>query len=143
MKISAKGRYALGLMLDLAIYDTGEPVALKDVAKRQDIPEKYLEQIVTLMNRAGYVKSVRGAGGGYQLRIAPQKLKISMILEQTEKDLIPNEHDREDIISDRLSNNAVLKVHDSLNDAITGVLSSITLYDMIEWQNTEIDNYSI
>ena len=68
MKISTKGRYALRLMLDLAMHSTGNPVSLKDVAKRQGISDKYLEQIISSLNRAGYVKSVRRAQGGYMLR---------------------------------------------------------------------------
>ena len=60
MKISTKGRYALRLMLDLAMNNTGEPVRLRDVAKRQEISEKYLEQIISILNKAGFVKSVRG-----------------------------------------------------------------------------------
>ena len=64
MKISTKGRYALRLMLDLAVYNTGEPISLKDVANRQGISEKFLEQIISVLNRAGFVRSVRGAAGG-------------------------------------------------------------------------------
>ena len=67
MKISTKGRYALRLMLDLAIYDTGDPVRIRDIAARQEISEKYLEQIISILNKAGYVKSVRGPQGGYHL----------------------------------------------------------------------------
>ena len=63
MKISTKGRYALRLMLDLASNDSGTPIRLKDVAKRQGISEKYLEQIISILNKAGFVKSVRGAPG--------------------------------------------------------------------------------
>ena len=55
MKISTKGRYALRLMLDLAVYNTGEPISLKDVAKRQNISEKYMEQIISVLNKAGFV----------------------------------------------------------------------------------------
>ena len=58
MKVSTRGRYALRLMLDLALNNTGEPVRLKDVAKRQEISEKYLEQIISILNKAGFVKSV-------------------------------------------------------------------------------------
>ena len=65
MKISTKGRYALRLMLDLATEGNGKPVSIKDIAGRQDISEKYLEQIISSLNRAGYVKSVRGSQGGY------------------------------------------------------------------------------
>lgn len=63
MKISTKGRYALRLMLDLALHDTGAYIPLKEVAARQDISDKYLEQIITQLSRAGFVKSVRGAPG--------------------------------------------------------------------------------
>ena len=59
MRISTKGRYAIKLMLDLATNDNGEPIRLKDVARRQEISEKYLEQIISVLNKAGYVKSVR------------------------------------------------------------------------------------
>ena len=63
MKISTKGRYALRLMLDLASNDSGTPIRLKDVAKRQGISEKYLEQIISILNKAGFVRSVRGPQG--------------------------------------------------------------------------------
>ena len=62
MKISTKGRYALRLMLDLALHSHGTAVPLRDVARRQEISDKYLEQIVTQLSRAGLVRSVRGAG---------------------------------------------------------------------------------
>lgn len=76
MKISTKGRYALRLMVDLAMNSAGEPVSLKDVAKRQGISDKYLEQIISILNRAGYVKSIRGAQGGYLLRRAPGSIRL-------------------------------------------------------------------
>ena len=68
MKISTKGRYALRLMLDLALNNTGEAVSLKDIARRQDISDKYLEQIISILNKAGYVRSIRGTG---RLYVAP------------------------------------------------------------------------
>ena len=67
MRISTKGRYALRLMLDLALNNTGEPISLKDIARRQEISDKYLEQIISVLNKAKYVKSIRGAQGGYIL----------------------------------------------------------------------------
>ena len=63
MRISTKGRYALRLMLDLALNNTGEPISLKDIARRQEISDKYLEQIISVLNKAKYVKSIRGAQG--------------------------------------------------------------------------------
>ena len=71
MKISTKGRYALRLMIDIAMNDTGEPVRIKDISSRQEISNKYLEQIISILNKAGYVKSIRGPQGGYQLLRKP------------------------------------------------------------------------
>ena len=71
MKISTKGRYALRMMLDIAVHDTGEPVRIRDIAARQEISVKYLEQIVSVLARAGYVKSIRGPQGGYRLTRKP------------------------------------------------------------------------
>ena len=67
MKISTKGRYALRLMLDLAYNHTGSFIPIKNISQRQDISDKYLEQIITQLSRAGLVKSARGAQGGYML----------------------------------------------------------------------------
>ena len=67
MRISTKGRYAIKLMLDLATNDNGEPIRLKDEARRQEISEKYLEQIISVLVRAEYLRSIRGPQGGYRL----------------------------------------------------------------------------
>ena len=71
MRVSTKGRYALRLMLDLATNYSGAPIRLKDVARRQMISEKYLEQIISVLNKAGYVRSIRGPQGGYVLQRTP------------------------------------------------------------------------
>ncbi len=89
MKVSTRGRYALRLMLDLALNNTGEPVRLKDVAKRQEISEKYLEQIISILNKAGFVKSVGGPAGGYSLKRKPERYTVGMILRLTEGSLAP------------------------------------------------------
>ena len=69
MKISTKGRYAVRVMLDLATNNTGEYIKVKEIASRQEISEKYLEQIISVLNKAGYVKSIRGAQGGYKIEL--------------------------------------------------------------------------
>ena len=74
MKISTRGRYALRMMLDIATNDHGEPVRIKDIAARQDISVKYLEQIVSVLTKAGYVKSIRGLQGGYRPGKTAQKI---------------------------------------------------------------------
>ncbi len=81
MKVSTKGRYALRLMVDLGINSDGENyVSLKDIAARQNISIKYLEQIVTPLHRAGLVRSIRGAQGGYRLSRDPEKYTAGEIL---------------------------------------------------------------
>ncbi|HEY9574658.1 MAG TPA: Rrf2 family transcriptional regulator, partial [Lachnospiraceae bacterium] len=67
MKVSTRGRYALRLMLDLALQGDEKPTQIKEIAKRQEISLKYLEQIISILNKAGFVKSVRGPQGGYFL----------------------------------------------------------------------------
>lgn len=89
LKISTKGRYALRLMVDLAQCKQGENVALKEVAARQEISLKYLEQIITVLTKAGYVLSARGSNGGYRLAHEPEYYTVGMILRLTEGSLAP------------------------------------------------------
>ena len=89
MKISTKGRYALRLMLDLALNSNGTAVPLKEAAERQGISDKYLEQIVTQLSRASLVRSVRGAGGGYLLTRTPEGYTVGEILRVLEGSLAP------------------------------------------------------
>ena len=86
MKISTKGRYALRLMTDIAAHDEGGYVSLKDVAARQDISLKYLEQIGSILTKAGFLHSGRGAQGGYRLAKAPECYTVGSILRLTEAD---------------------------------------------------------
>ena len=89
MRISTKGRYALRLMLDLAEHQGDGCVSLKDVAQRQDISKKYLEQIVPTLSRAGFLLTNRGYQGGYRLARRPEDYTARDILRLTEVDLAP------------------------------------------------------
>lgn len=89
MKISTKGRYALRLMIDLARQPGDAPVSLKDVSARQEISLKYLEQIVGLLSKAGFLRSVRGPQGGYRLAREPENYTVGEILRLTEGNLAP------------------------------------------------------
>lgn len=89
MKISSRGRYALRFMIDLAQHSTGEALTLKEVSQRQEISIKYLEQIVTLLNRGGLIRSIRGNQGGYLLVRDPKDYTIGEILRVVEGDLYP------------------------------------------------------
>ncbi len=144
MKISTKGRYALRLMLDLATYNTGEPISIKDIAGRQEISEKYLEQIISILNRAGYVRSVRGAQGGYLLTRDPKEYTVGMIFRLTEGDLAPIDglNSKGD---QRMSHPEMvtMQVYEKINDAVNEVVDNITLADLVEQQNVMADTYVI
>lgn len=144
MKISTRGRYALRLMLDLAVYNTGEPISLKDVARRQQISEKYLEQIISLLNKAGFVRSVRGAQGGYMLRKDPAEYTVGMILRLTEGDLAPVSCVGSDSVAcERRQECVTVRIWEQMNDAVNQVVDGITLADMVGWQQEKGDQYSI
>lgn len=89
MKISTKGRYALRLMLDLAVYGKDDFISLKEISARQGITIKYLEQIVLLLSRAGFLLSSRGASGGYRLARPPEEYTAGEILRAAEANLAP------------------------------------------------------
>lgn len=144
MKISTKGRYALRLMIDLAENSSGNPVSLKDVAKRQGISDKYLEQIISVLNKAGYVRSVRGAQGGYLLKSDLETYTVGMILRQTEGSLAPVSCIEDDeIICDRQEQCVTSIVYKKINDAISNVVDNITLQDLVDWQSEKNGTYVI
>ena len=89
MMISTRGRYALRVMLDLAMDETGTYVPLDAIARREGMSEKYLESIVVALSRAGLVLALRGKGGGYKLSRKPEEYPVGEILRLTEKTLAP------------------------------------------------------
>ena len=146
MKISTKGRYAVRVMLDLALNDTGEYVKVREIAKRQELSEKYLEQIIAMLNKAGYVRSTRGAQGGYKIAGDPSQYTIGMILRLTEGSLCPvacMEGDVNDC--GRCDTCETLWIWKKLNRAIEGVVDGITIADLVERHHERENNlnYSI
>lgn len=89
MMVSTKGRYALRIMIDLAEHNRENYLPLKDIAKRQSISEKYLESIIKILVQAGFVKGLRGKGGGYRLVRDPNTYTVGSILKLTEGSLAP------------------------------------------------------
>lgn len=145
MRISSKGKNAIKLMLDLATYNHGKPVKLKEIAKRQNISEKYLEQIVAVLHKAALVKSIRGAHGGYVLNYPPEKYTVRQILKVVEGDLSPTDCVGENGTQCENKSTCVsYRLWEKLDIAINDVLEGITLEDMLEWQNELlIDQYVI
>lgn len=144
MRISTRGRYAIRLMLDLAMHYSGSPIRLKEAAGRQGISEKYLEQIVSILNKAGFVRSVRGAQGGYALKEPPSYYTVGMILRQTEGSLAPVECVEEGAAPCKREADCVTRIlWGKLNDAINGVVDHITLEDLMSWDKTRENDYII
>ena len=135
MKISTKGRYALRLMLDLAMNDEGNVIRIKDIAARQNISDKYLEQIISILNKAGYVRSMRGPQGGYTLKRKPEEYTVGMILKLTEGSLAPVPCVEEDALAcDREEACATVEVWKRLNAAVNDVVDNMTLAELVEIQ---------
>ena len=89
MMVSTRGRYALRVMIDLAEHDNGAYIPLKDIAGRQEISEKYLESIISVLTKAGFLDGLRGKGGGYRLTRAPENYTVGSVLKLTEGSLAP------------------------------------------------------
>jgi len=140
VKISTKGRYALRLMLDLALNNTGEYIKIKNISERQEISEKYLEQIVTVLSKAGYVKSVRGAQGGYKLAYPPEKYTVGMILRLTEGSLAPVACLEDETECNRIDECITIEVWKKLDTAIKDVVDNITLANLVDWQMKKVNN---
>lgn len=141
MKISTKGRYALRMLIDLAEHQNCGFVALKDIADRQNISKKYLEQIIPVFNRSDILKTTRGSQGGYMLSRSPDKYTVGEILRLTEGSLAPVDClDRDPIACDRSGECATLPIWQGLNRVINEYLDSITLQDILDQQRERYMN---
>ncbi len=145
MFISTKGRYALRLMIDLA--ESGgeeQPIPLKKIAERQNISLKYLEQIIPVLSRAGFVKSIRGSQGGYKLTKEPCEYTVSMIMRLTEGTLAPVSCLEDDTNAcPRAKYCQTLFVWEKLYQAINDTADGITLQDIIDHSKELGDDYCI
>ena len=131
MKISTRGRYALNIMIDLAMNDNGSFISLKDIANRQGISNKYLEQIIAMLNKEGYLKTARGNNGGYKLAKKPEEYSIGDILRATEGDLAPIYCLTEEGECDRREECITFSFWKGLDDVINEYVDSKTLADLI------------
>lgn len=132
MKISTRGRYALKMMIEFAM-SPDKATKINQVAKSQEISEKYLEQIVSLLSKAGYVKSIRGSHGGYVLTKPANEYSVGDILRVTEGSLAPVfclEDDAEPCYKDKIC--ATKRVFKQIEDAINNVVDNITLEDLLK-----------
>ena len=131
MKISTKGRYALRLMVDLCLHNTGASIPLRDIAERQEVTVKYPEQIIPPLCRSGFLQSTRGAGGGYRLAKPASAVTVGDILRATEGDLAPVACLAPDAPEcPRAADCPTLPVWQGLNRVVQEYLDSITLEDV-------------
>lgn len=134
MKLSTKGRYGLRALIDLARYSEDNPVSITSISDRQDISERYLEQLMAMMKKSGLVKSVRGAGGGYILAKDLSEISVGDVLRSLEGNLEPVEcsglNSEEGC---KAADSCVTKyVWQKINDSINQTVDEIKLDQLVE-----------
>ena len=145
MKISTKGRYGLRALIDLAQYSEIEPVSINSIAARQGISERYLEQLMTLMKKAGLIKSIRGAGGGYILTKDMSDISVGDVLRALEGNLKPVEcaaFSQDD--SCEAAGGCVTKyVWQRINESINRTVDEIDLKQLVDESKNMQNNLSL
>ncbi len=134
MMVSTKGRYALRIMIDLGQHYDGSYISLSDIAKRQYVSLKYMESIVSVLNKAGFVESQRGKDGGYRLKRSPAEYTIGSILKLTEGSLAPISCQAFGSANDaceQAGNCLTFPMWSHLDEIIDGYLEKITLEDLL------------
>jgi len=130
-------------MLDLALHGTGQPVRIRDIADRQEIPLKYSEAVMAQMNKGGFVTSVRGPKGGYLLARRPEDYTVAGILQVTEGSMVPVECVESDYAGRDRETGAAAILWKKLNGAVASVLEETTLADLVDWQIVQNGEYFI
>ncbi|ABB16045.1 RrF2 family transcriptional regulator [Carboxydothermus hydrogenoformans] len=134
MRLSTRGHYGLKAIYDLALHYGEGPVPISEIARRQMISEPYLEQLFSVLRKAGLIKSVRGAQGGYLLNRLPEEITVGEVVRVLEGPIAPVECVSENVKEACDQADACISrvVWAKVRDALNKVLDSITLKDMIE-----------
>lgn len=141
--ISTKGRYALRVMIDLAEHNNGEYIPLTDIAARQEISEKYLESIIAVLSKSGFLKALRGKGGGYKLARAPEDYTVGSILKLTEGSLAPVAClEKNPNACPRAGECRTLRMWTKLDKMIDNFFEGITVADLL-LEESDAENYTI
>jgi Rrf2 family protein len=131
MKISTRGRYGIRLLIDLAEHLNEGHVSLVSIAERQGISIRYLAQVAVILRRAGFIRSVKGASGGYALAMRPEELVIGNVLRELEGDMLIRDPPLPNIPENKLQRCIRLTVFDRLNERIAKVIDHETLATLI------------
>lgn len=144
MKISTRGRYALRMLVDIAIHQTTGYVSIKSISERQGISNKYLEQIVPLLSKNGIIKTSRGNKGGYIINGKPENHTVGEILRATEGSIAPVaclEYESNECT--HINECATLEIWEGLYKVITEYLDGINIQDIADKYIDKGDHYCI
>ena len=134
MRISSKGRYGTRALLELALHYGEAPILVKDIARSQQMSERYLEQLLIMLKVAGMVRSIRGARGGFTLARPPEEIKLSEIIQVMEGSIAPAECVDDSRLCQRASLCVTRDVWVKVQSATDSVLQSTTLQNLVELQ---------
>ena len=140
MKISTKGRYAVRMLLDIAMHQKNEMISLRDIAERQQISKKYLEQIIPSLSRASFLLTYRGHSGGYRLTRAPEDYSVGEVLRVTEGSIAPVlcvDPDRPSAC-ENIPNCPTYRVWKGLRDVIVNYLDNVRLSDLLSDKDVDL-----
>lgn len=143
MKLSTRTRYGIRAVIELAQHEGKRPLQLKVIAERQGISVKYLEQLMSLLRSSGFVRSIRGSKGGYMLARAPEQVTLSEVFRCLEGPVTTAECTDNEDYCERAADCAARDVWIKVEEAIQGVLRSITLADMVRRTKDPAGNYQI
>ena len=133
MIVSTRGRYALRVLVDMAENSDNDRIPLKEIAERQNISQKYIEAIMTLLSKNGFVDAVHGKGGGYQLNKKPSEYRVGDILRLTEGTLAPVaclEKDAE--LCPRKNECRTIPMWTKLDELVENYLDGVTIADLMQ-----------
>ncbi|MGB5631791.1 MAG: Rrf2 family transcriptional regulator [Waterburya sp.] len=136
MKLTTRGHYSVKAILDLSLQPEFQPVSVKMIAQRQDLPAPYLEKLLIEMRRAGIVKSVRGAKGGYQLAKKPEQISLGKILEAVGETIepLPDHSPDNNLAEDWVTFRLWQRLHQKLKEALYSITLADLYYDARSWQ---------
>jgi len=131
MKLSTRGCYGLRAMLELALHYGGKPVLMRAIAENQSISRKYLHALLTSLKSAGFVRSVRGSGGGYLLAKPPSKIQVHDVLQVLEGSLSITDCVEDPQSCPRSDRCVTHELWQELSDAVQKLLANVTLQDLV------------
>ena len=136
MKLTTRGHYSVKALLDLSLQPEHQPASVNTIAQRQDLPAPYLEKLLIEMRRAGIVKSIRGAKGGYQLASKPEQISLGKILEAVGETIEPLPHHSPDdnLAEDWVTFSLWQRLHQKLKEALYSITLADLYYDARSWQ---------